>query len=326
MLAQGVRERQEVAHVVGGVGELRLRERAAPPVAERLVVEQPNAERGLHEALVAGAGAEPREAGDDLGVDDPRGVASLTKREQQQVGGRRVHDELDRRIGDELGDRTDDTAFLRVDQHDALAGRGLQEAEHRRIGALPPELRVERDATLRADDIGELAHGALALQDLEGNLRFRRAHRGVLPDVSDRAATRRAPNMREMPIFEQSCIVRAPIDEVFAFHLDTRNAARIAPRTMPVLDVRGSFPLAEGDEVEIDVRLWPTAAPADLARRADRVVPPTLVVDRMLAGALSLWTHEHRFTDLGDGTTRLTDHVDYRLPFGVLGGLADRCS
>ena len=124
---------------------------------------------------------------------------------------------------------TDDAALLRVDQHDPLAGRGLQEAEHRCVGALPPELGVERHAALRADAVGELACGALTLQDLEGNLRCRRAHRGVLPDVSDRAATRRAPNMRQMPIFEQSCIVRAPIDEVFAFHLDTRNAARIAP-------------------------------------------------------------------------------------------------
>ena len=27
---------------------------------------------------------------------------------------------------------------------------------------------------------------------------------------------------------------------------------------------------------------------------------------------------------VGDGSTRLTDHVDYRLPLGVFGSLADR--
>ena len=43
-----------------------------------------------------------------------------------------------------------------------------------------------------------------------------------------------------------------------------------------------------------------------------------------VSGGSRVPKHEHRFTDLGDGTTRLTDHVDYRLPFGVLGGLADR--
>jgi ligand-binding SRPBCC domain-containing protein len=127
-----------------------------------------------------------------------------------------------------------------------------------------------------------------------------------------------------MPVFERSCIVRAPVDEVFAFHLDTRNAARIAPRTMPVLAVRGSFPLSQGDEVELDVRLWPLPLRQTWRVRAERIVPPSLVVDRMLTGPFPAWTHEHRFADLGDGTTRLTDHVDYRVPLGVLGTLADR--
>jgi ligand-binding SRPBCC domain-containing protein len=129
--------------------------------------------------------------------------------------------------------------------------------------------------------------------------------------------------MRPMPLFERSTVVRAPIAEVFAFHLDTRNAARIAPRTMPVVAVRGSFPLGEGDQAELVVRLWPTPFRQTWRVEAERIVSPTLVVDRMLAGPFSSWRHEHRFEDLGDGTTRLTDHVDYHLPLGVLGSLAD---
>jgi ligand-binding SRPBCC domain-containing protein len=127
-----------------------------------------------------------------------------------------------------------------------------------------------------------------------------------------------------MPLFERSCVVRAPIAAVFAFHLDTRNAARIAPRTMPVVAVHGRFPLSQGDQVEIVVRLWPTPIRQTWRVEAERIVEPTLVVDRMLAGPFPSWVHQHRFEDLGDGTTRLTDHVDYHLPFGVLGALADR--
>jgi ligand-binding SRPBCC domain-containing protein len=127
-----------------------------------------------------------------------------------------------------------------------------------------------------------------------------------------------------MAVLERSCVVRAPIDEVFAFHLDTRNAARISPRTMPVLDVRGSFPLHQGDEIEIVVRIWPTPFRQTWRVRAERVERPTLVLDSMLSGPFAAWLHEHRFEDLGDGSTRLTDHVDYRLPLGVLGSLADR--
>lgn len=126
-----------------------------------------------------------------------------------------------------------------------------------------------------------------------------------------------------MPLFERSCIVRAPIADVFAFHLDTRNAARISPRTMPVVAVRGSFPLAEGDVVEIVVRLWPSPLRQTWRVEAERIVEPTLVVDRMLQGPFPSWVHQHRFEDLGDGTTRVLDHIDYHLPLGVLGRLAD---
>jgi ligand-binding SRPBCC domain-containing protein len=127
-----------------------------------------------------------------------------------------------------------------------------------------------------------------------------------------------------MPVFERSCVIRAPIETVFAFHLDTRNAARISPRTLPVLEVRGAFPLRQGDGVEIVVRLWPTPLRQVWRVRAERIVEPTLVLDRMLRGPFPSWLHEHRFEDLGDGTTRLTDHVDYRLPLGAFGVIADR--
>jgi ligand-binding SRPBCC domain-containing protein len=129
--------------------------------------------------------------------------------------------------------------------------------------------------------------------------------------------------MPGMPLFERSCVVRAPLADVFAFHLDARNAAHISPPTMPVVAVRGSFPLAEGDELEIVVRLWPTPFLQTWRVEVERVVAPTLVVDRMLAGPFRSWVHQHRFEDLGDGTTRLTDHVDYHLPLGPLGSLAD---
>jgi ligand-binding SRPBCC domain-containing protein len=126
-----------------------------------------------------------------------------------------------------------------------------------------------------------------------------------------------------MPLLERSCVVRAPIADVFAFHLDTRNAARIAPRTMPVVAVHGSFPLVEGDEVEIVVRLWPTPLTQTWRVQAERIVEPTRIVDRMLQGPFPSWVHQHRFEDRGDGTTRLTDRVDYQLPLGAAGALAD---
>jgi ligand-binding SRPBCC domain-containing protein len=128
--------------------------------------------------------------------------------------------------------------------------------------------------------------------------------------------------MQGMATFERSTVIHAPIAEVFAFHLDTRNAARISPRAMPVDAVRGSFPVQAGDTVELDVRLWPAPLHQTwrvlIAERRD----PVLVVDELLRGPFPAWRHEHRLFDRGDGTTELTDHVEYRLPLGSLGALA----
>jgi ligand-binding SRPBCC domain-containing protein len=127
--------------------------------------------------------------------------------------------------------------------------------------------------------------------------------------------------MHGMAVFERSTVIRVPIAEVFAFHLDTRNAALISPRRMPVDAVRGAFPVQAGDAVELDVRLWPFRLHRTwrilIAERRD----PVLVVDELLRGPFAAWRHEHRFADLGDDTTGLTDHVEYRLPLGPVGRL-----
>ena len=50
---------------------------------------------------------------------------------------------------------------------------------------------------------------------------------------------------------ECTCTIDAPIAEVFAFHLDTRNAARISPPGQRVLSVEGAFELELGSEVRL---------------------------------------------------------------------------
>jgi ligand-binding SRPBCC domain-containing protein len=109
---------------------------------------------------------------------------------------------------------------------------------------------------------------------------------------------------------------------VFAFHLDTRNAARIAPPGQRVLSVEGAFPLELGSEVRLRVRQLPLPAQTWVVRVV-ALEEPTLIVDDLVRGPFPLWRHEHRFAELPDGRTRLTDHVDYRLPGGALGRVAD---
>ena len=127
-----------------------------------------------------------------------------------------------------------------------------------------------------------------------------------------------------MPILELSTEIAAPIERVFAFHLDTRNAALISPPDTVVVSVEGTFPLVEGGEVRLRVRQRPLPIAQTWRVRIERVVEPVAVIDLMLAGPFAEWRHEHLFHDLGDGRTRMTDRVTYRPPLGPLGAIAER--
>jgi ligand-binding SRPBCC domain-containing protein len=125
-------------------------------------------------------------------------------------------------------------------------------------------------------------------------------------------------------VVELGCTVEAGIAEVFAFHLDTRNAARIAPPSQRIVSVEGTFPLALGSEVRLRTRQWPLPFAQTWRVRIARLEEPTLIEDEMLEGPFALWLHEHRFAELPGGRTRLTDHLTYALPGGPLGRIADR--
>ena len=44
-------------------------------------------------------------------------------------------------------------------------------------------------------------------------------------------------------------------------------------------------------------------------------------VDEQRFGPYAMWHHEHHFTELPDGTVKMTDIVNYKLPLGFLGDL-----
>jgi ligand-binding SRPBCC domain-containing protein len=124
-------------------------------------------------------------------------------------------------------------------------------------------------------------------------------------------------------MIECSCEIDAPIARVFAFHLDTRNAARIAPPGQRLLSIKGTFPLRLGSEVRLRTRQLPLPWAQTWLVRVAAIEQPTLIVDEMLRGPFAAWRHEHRFAELPGGRTRLTDHVTYDLPGGALGRVAD---
>lgn len=130
--------------------------------------------------------------------------------------------------------------------------------------------------------------------------------------------------MAQASVLERSVEIAAPVEDVFDFHLDTRNAALISPPSMRVLGVEGTFPVTPGSIVMM--RLRPAGSPFAMRWRVRiaEVVAPTRVVDVAERSPFAEWRHEHLFRSLGPGRCEMTDRLEYRLPFGPLGRLAER--
>jgi ligand-binding SRPBCC domain-containing protein len=129
--------------------------------------------------------------------------------------------------------------------------------------------------------------------------------------------------MARPAVLERSIVIDVPSAAVHAFHLDPRNAARIAPPGTRVAAVEGDSPLRPGGLVTMRIRRRPLPVPLTWTVRIESV-DPGRIVDVAERSPFALWRHEHLFRELGAGRTLLTDRVSYRLRGGRLGELLAR--
>jgi ligand-binding SRPBCC domain-containing protein len=125
-------------------------------------------------------------------------------------------------------------------------------------------------------------------------------------------------------IFQRSVDIDAPADLMWRFHLDTRNAPLISPDAATFLAIEGDFPVSVGSVITLKVRQPPMPIAQTWRVRVGAMIENRLVTDVAEKSPFARWSHEHRFEPLGEGRTRMTDHVTYALPFGPLGRLVDR--
>jgi ligand-binding SRPBCC domain-containing protein len=129
--------------------------------------------------------------------------------------------------------------------------------------------------------------------------------------------------MPKPSLLERSIEIVAPVSAVFAFHLDTRNAALVSPAGTRIVSVEGSFPVVPGEVVTMRMRQRPLPVTVAWRLRIEVVEPERRMVDVAERSPFALWRHEHIFRELGPERTLLTDRVTYRLPGGRLGHLID---
>lgn len=117
-------------------------------------------------------------------------------------------------------------------------------------------------------------------------------------------------------------LIPAPLGEVFEFFSDPANLARITPKSVGFRDLTlDARPMRLGMEIIHEIR-W-LGLPVRWATLIEEYDPPHRFVDTQLKGPYKYWRHEHSFDETPGGTL-MRDHVQYELPFGILGVVTHR--
>ena len=122
-------------------------------------------------------------------------------------------------------------------------------------------------------------------------------------------------------IYTLNATTRLPLPrgEVFDFFSRAENLGRITPSQLG-FDIRTPLPIAMKEGTIIDYTIRMRGFPMKWKTRITRWNPGVEFADEQVKGPYALWIHTHRFRDVPGGT-EISDTVQYKLPFGVLGRL-----
>ena len=122
-----------------------------------------------------------------------------------------------------------------------------------------------------------------------------------------------------------SILIQAPAEDAYAFHTDPANLLRITPKGIKVEILRFD-PSGPDAIVELKVKPFPLI-PLIAMRwrmRFDIVEPPYRLSDVQVSGPFRYWRQLREFIPNGPDACILRDTVEYTLPFGFLGRVANR--
>jgi ligand-binding SRPBCC domain-containing protein len=133
-----------------------------------------------------------------------------------------------------------------------------------------------------------------------------------------------------MPTLIFQTTIAAPLSAVWAFHEDVRAALpALSPPGAGVSIESADLPVHVGSKIVI-VGKSPVGKLRWVARIVEHVPPHAVAfgeearfVDEQQSGPFARWRHSHEFERIDDRSTRLVDRVDYAVPWGPAGWVAD---
>ena len=126
-----------------------------------------------------------------------------------------------------------------------------------------------------------------------------------------------------MVVFERSFTVRVPLKLVWDFHSDPVALTKITPKPIKVVIKACDYPVQAGSRVLMVLQFSWFAIQWNSV--ISEYVPFQHFTDTQIKaqGPFKSWKHTHNFEATAAGTV-ITDHVEYEMPYGFLGRLADR--
>ena len=114
-----------------------------------------------------------------------------------------------------------------------------------------------------------------------------------------------------MTLVTYSSVFDATVEELFDFHADVTNLARISP-PFPRFELLSNATESHEGDAQV-FRLSVGVLGTTWHARLTRVRRPYLIEDVQEAGPFRAWRHQHRISPEGDGRARLKDVVSFRL-------------
>ena len=122
--------------------------------------------------------------------------------------------------------------------------------------------------------------------------------------------------------FSRSIIINCPVKKLFEFHTDTRNLIKITPSNIKIKIMKIDLPLGLNSLIKLNVTQFGIIK-TNWNIRLTEFVEFSLITDTQEKGPFKKWIHKHCFEDYG-GNTKMTDIVNYELPFGFAGKSAGK--
>jgi len=116
-------------------------------------------------------------------------------------------------------------------------------------------------------------------------------------------------------------VIPASPNEVFDFLADLQNLPEQLGGMIETEFTSTPPALKTAAEFEVSMRRFQVTA--KITARVDEFLRPHRLAYRQMSGVFKTWSHVMILDEHAPGQTRLTDIVDFTMPFGLLGQLAD---